>query len=104
MDSGMLESVSVTVTAKLIDGEDRDVIGSFEVDIDGGEAIQRKLRARGELEYSGPVWCDGVRYHVVVPVFVSRTLKDKEADTPCYRGQFVSTGDILELHEVPSEA
>ena len=56
MDSGLLESVSVTVSAKLIDGEDRDIIGSFEVDAEGGETIQRKMRSRGELEYSGPVW------------------------------------------------
>ena len=99
MERGQLESVSVTVTAKLIDGEDRDVIGSFEVDVEGGETIQRKLRSRGELEYSGPVWCDGVCYHVVVPVFISRTIKDKDSEEPRYRGQFVSTGEIVELHQ-----
>jgi hypothetical protein len=99
MDHGTLESVSVTVKAKLIDGEDRDVIGSFVVDAEGGEAIQRKQRSRGQLEYDGPVWCDGVRYHVKVPVFISRTLKDKASERPRYTGQFVSMGDILELIE-----
>ena len=86
MDSGQLSEIDVKVQAKLIAGDDKDIVGSFEVDAEGAAVIQRQIRSRGEVEYSGPTWCEGVRYEVVVPVMISRMMKDKESETPRYTG------------------